>query len=60
MLLVGYLTTRTAYRIEQTGPQGDDLVRVLMRHRFRVQLIGMLSIFVTSMFGMYQNFAYSI
>jgi hypothetical protein len=60
MLLVGYLTTRTAYRIEQETPEGPDLIRVLMRHRFRVQLIGMLSIFVTSMFGMYQNFAYSI
>jgi hypothetical protein len=60
MLLVGYLTTRTAYRIEQQAPEGDALIRVLMRHRFRVQLIGMLSIFVTSMFGMYQNFAYSI
>jgi hypothetical protein len=60
MLLVGYLTTRTAYRIEQESPEGDALIRVLMRHRFRVQLIGMISIFVTSMFGMYQNFAYSI
>ncbi len=59
MVLVGYLTLRTAYRIEQENPEGDALIRRLMRHRFVVQLIGMLAIFVTSMFGMYQNFAYS-
>jgi hypothetical protein len=31
------------------------LHRRLMRHRIMTQLLGMMSIFVTSMFGMYQN-----
>ena len=59
MVLVGYLTLRTALKIEEETPQGDALIRRLMHHRFFVQLIGMLSIFCTALFGMYQNLAYS-
>jgi hypothetical protein len=60
MVLVGYLSLRTAFRIEQDEPEDEALVSRLMKHRFVVQLIGMLSIFVTSLFGMYQNMGYSI
>lgn len=56
MVLVAYLSLRTALKIEAGALQDDALVAVLMRHRFVVQLIGMLSIFVTSLFGMFQNF----
>ena len=59
MVLVGYLTLRTALRIEEEAPEGEAMVRRLMHHRFFVQLIGMISIFCTALFGMYQNLAYS-
>lgn len=55
MLVVGALSVRTARRIRTTGVAGDDLVRLLLRHRFFVQLIGVASIFVTAMYGMYVN-----
>lgn len=55
MVLVGYLTLRLALRVEAGPPTGDALVRALMRHRFLTQVIGMLSIFVTALFGMFQN-----
>lgn len=55
MVLVGLLTLRLAHRLEQEAPDADMLNRRLMRHRMVVQLIGMVAIFVTAMFGMYQN-----
>lgn len=55
MVLIGYLTLRVALRVEADSPAGTALVRVLIRHRFVTQLIGMISIFVTALFGMYQN-----
>lgn len=53
--LVGYLSLRLALRIETEAPSGAALLRLLMRHRFVVQLIGMLAIFFTALFGMYHN-----
>ena len=55
MILVAYLTLRTALKVEQDALSGEALVRTLMRHRFLVQLIGMVAILITSLFGMYQN-----
>ena len=55
MLLVGALSVRTARKIDVTQLQGEDLVRQLLRHRFVVQLIGVVSIFITAMYGMYVN-----
>ena len=55
MVLVGYLTLRVALRVEAEAPAGTALVRLLMRHRFVTQLIGMIAIFVTALFGMYHN-----
>lgn len=55
MTLVFQLSLRTARRIASQGLEGEDLWRRLTRHRFTVQLIGTLSIFVTSLFGMWQN-----
>jgi hypothetical protein len=34
---------------------GKDLVRLLRRNRIKVQLIGLFSIFVTTMWGALQN-----
>ncbi|EPX86131.1 hypothetical protein ruthe_00940 [Rubellimicrobium thermophilum DSM 16684] len=55
MTLVGVMSIATARRIAQEAPEGEALFRRLSRHRLHVQMVGMLSIFVTAMFGMYQN-----
>lgn len=53
--VVFLLTLRTARRIEAGENHGPALIRRLRRHRMSVQGVGMLSIFVTAVFGMYQN-----
>lgn len=55
MCLVGWLSLRTALSIEAVGVDTPDLYRRLTRHRMAVQALGMVSIFVTAVFGMYQN-----
>ncbi len=55
MALVGLLSLSTARLIQDQKLDGVALRMRLTRHRFWVQLIGMLSILVTAMFGMYQN-----
>ena len=57
MTIIFYLNVRTAQRIQEEAPRGNDLVDTLRRHRFKTQLIGMLFIFITAMWGMYQNVA---
>lgn len=52
---VGLLSLRTASRIRAEAPRGEALIARLSRHRLAVQTIGMVSIFVTAMWGMYQN-----
>ncbi len=53
--IVFLLTLRTARLIETGEGEGAALLRRLRRHRTSVQLVGMVSIFFTGMFGMYQN-----
>ncbi len=53
MMLVGGLSLRTAFRIEDLS--GRELYRALAAHRRQVQGLGVVSIFVTAMWGMYQN-----
>ncbi|WP_417524915.1 component of SufBCD complex [Marinovum sp.] len=60
MSLVGFLSLSTSHRITDMGLQGEALQRRLIRHRFYVQVIGVLSIFVTAMWGMYQNFSVQV
>ncbi|HSF63279.1 MAG TPA: component of SufBCD complex [Paracoccaceae bacterium] len=55
MTLVGLMSLRTARRIAREGAAGPDLWKRLTRHRMGVQAIGMLSILVTAMWGMWQN-----
>lgn len=55
MSIVGLLSLRTA-RLMQTQTHDADAMRDrLTRHRLHTQLIGVVSIFVTSLFGMWQN-----
>ncbi|MGB4826687.1 MAG: component of SufBCD complex [Paracoccaceae bacterium] len=60
MVVVGWLSVRTALKIETGENAGAALYHRLMMHRRVVQVVGMLSIFVTSMFGMYKNLNISI
>ena len=53
--LIGFMTLRTARVIAAERPEGQDLIRRLMRHRFWTHVTGMISIFITGMFGMYHN-----
>jgi hypothetical protein len=55
LAFVGLLSVAAASRIAEEGARDELLCRRLMRHRFWTQLIGMVSIFVTAMWGMYQN-----
>ena len=55
MSFVGLINLSTARLIEQRGARDELLWRLLARHRVYVQIIGMVSIFVTAMWGMYQN-----
>jgi hypothetical protein len=55
MTAVGALSISTARLIEVQRLAGEDLQRRLSKHRILVQLIGIVSIFVTAMWGMYQN-----
>ena len=53
MSIVFLLSLRTAHRIREAD--GAGLHDKLTRHRRAVQMIGVVSIFVTSMWGMWQN-----
>ncbi|MDE4096424.1 MULTISPECIES: component of SufBCD complex [Rhodobacterales] len=55
MAAVGLVNLATARSIRMNEPQGDALYRRLATCRFAIQIIGMISIFVTAMWGMYQN-----
>ncbi|EIE50704.1 component of SufBCD complex [Salipiger aestuarii] len=58
MSLVGLLALRAARQIQKGAISGPDLWRKLTRHRFWVQVIGLVSIFVTALWGMFQNMSY--
>lgn len=55
MTLVGVMSLNTARIIQDRSLEGADLRARLNRHRIQTQVLGMISIFVTSMWGMYQN-----
>jgi hypothetical protein len=55
MTILSLMSLRTARLIEAEDAKGDALYKRLSRLRILTQLLGMVSIFVTSMFGMYQN-----
>lgn len=60
MCIVGLLSLATSRRIAEQGISGEALQKRLMRHRLYIQMIGVLSIFVTAMWGMYQNFSVGV
>jgi len=58
--LVGFMALRASARIAQGDLSGEALCSFLASYRFRVQLIGMAAIFVTAMWGMWQNMGVSV
>ncbi|WP_390914599.1 component of SufBCD complex [Pseudosulfitobacter sp. SM2401] len=55
MSIVGVLNVSTARLIEQEQAVGDALRSLMTRHRIYVQIIGMIAIFVTALWGMAYN-----
>lgn len=60
MSLVAVLSARTADRIARERPRGEMLRKRLMSCRTYTQMIGMASIFVTALWGMYQNLSHGV
>lgn len=60
MTLVVWQSIRTCRHIMAGGMDPDTLHRALIRHRRVTQVIGMVSIFVTAMYGTWQNINISI
>ncbi|WP_298679707.1 component of SufBCD complex [uncultured Lentibacter sp.] len=59
MCFVGVSSLWVARTIADQQAQGARLYKLLGRQRMITQMIGMLSIFVTALWGMYQNLTYS-
>lgn len=53
--VVGAMALSTATRIVSGALEGEALHRALARQRFWTQVIGIGAVFITAMFGMYQN-----
>jgi hypothetical protein len=58
LMIVTWMSLRTAMRVDGLDPY--DLGNLLAAHRRRVQLVGIVSIFVTSMWGMWVNLNQSV
>jgi hypothetical protein len=54
-VLQGLLALRSSHLIEAGEGEGDLLFRRLFRHRISIQVLGMVSIFFTGLYGMYHN-----
>lgn len=60
MSLVALLSLSTARLLVEQNLHGEALCKRLQRHRLWTQVIGMISVFVTSMWGMYQNVTFGV
>lgn len=58
--IVGLLSVRQVRMIKAQSIAGADLYRRLARHRIVIQIIGLISIFLTAMWGMWQNLTASV
>lgn len=52
LTIVGIVSLLSARKIRDADPEPEQLYAMLLRHRLWTQIIGMVSIFVTAMFGM--------
>lgn len=60
MSILAALSLSTAQSIQAQNMSGEILCARLNRHRFFTQLLGVVSIFVTAMWGMYQNLSLGV
>lgn len=60
MSLVFALSIRAARRLSAQELEDEALCKALVRHRIVIQVIGMISIFVTALWGMFQNLSYGL
>lgn len=60
LMLVSALSLRAARAIRAKDLDGLALVKAAQRLRLQIQLIGMVSIFVTAIWGMYQNMSANV
>ena len=60
MSILGLLSLSTASLIEQSEARGELLRKRLLRHRLYTQLLGVVSIFITALWGMYQNLSIGV
>lgn len=55
LCVLGYLSLSAALRVEGKEGQGEALIALLTRHRHTVQLLAIISIGATVIFGLYVN-----
>ena len=60
MSIVALISVSTARFLAETKTHGEALCKKLHRHRLWIQIIGVISIFVTAMWGMYQNVTFGV
>lgn len=60
MSIVGLVNLGIAHKVEAGDAYGELLCKRLTRGRIYTQLIGTLSIFVTALWGMYQNMSIGV
>ncbi len=60
MSLVGLVSVATSRSILREELEGEALFKMLSRHRVITQVIGVVSIFVTGLWGMLQNMSNSV
>ena len=58
--IVGAMAVAVAQKITTRQLAGDPLIKALLRHRFWTQIVGIGAIFVTALWGMYQNLQLSV
>lgn len=60
LAVIWLLSLNTAATIQAQHLAGEALCRQIIRHRFYIQVLGLLFIFMTAMWGMYQNFTIGV
>ncbi|MEM0949478.1 MAG: component of SufBCD complex [Pseudomonadota bacterium] len=55
MAIIGGMTVLTCRRIRKRDDAGEALRKTMSRHRLATQIIGVISIFITALWGMAQN-----
>lgn len=60
LVILAGLSLRVAVKIEAGEGVGEKLFRRLFYHRLTTQVLGMIAIFVTSLYGMWQNLQMTI